>query len=95
MKEIIESYFRERSLVNHQLASYNDCIPGDGRVSRMERIVRGIRIGSDDPLEEVPGGEESGGMMSVSVERVSHSFRKLLSGLVKLSSSFRHRTENP
>ena len=41
MKEIVESYFRQRSLVNHQLASYNDCIPlGDGSLSRMEKIVR-------------------------------------------------------
>ena len=32
MKEIVESYFKQRSLVNHQLASYNDCIPvGDGK----------------------------------------------------------------
>ncbi len=36
MKEIIESFFRERSLVNHQLASYDDCIPsGDNSLSRM------------------------------------------------------------
>ena len=49
MKEIVESYFKQRSLVNHQLASYNDCIPvGDGKESRMERIVRNIRIGSDE-----------------------------------------------
>ena len=26
MKEIVESYFKQRSLVNHQLMSYNDCI---------------------------------------------------------------------
>ena len=32
MKEIVESYFKQRSLVNHQLMSYNDCIPvGDGK----------------------------------------------------------------
>ena len=48
MKEIVESYFKQRSLVNHQLASYNDCIPlSDGSLSRMERIVRSIRIGED------------------------------------------------
>ena len=57
MQEIIESFFRERSLVNHQLASYNDCIPvGDGRESRMESIVRNIRIGSDEPVEDDEGG---------------------------------------
>lgn len=39
MKEIVESYFQQRSLVNHQLASYNDCIPStDGKVSRMEKL---------------------------------------------------------
>ena len=65
MKQIVESYFAHRSMVNHQLASYNDCIPGDGRASRMERIVRGIRIGSDDPLAEVPGGEDTGEAKSI------------------------------
>ena len=53
MKEVVESYFKQRSLVNHQLASYNDCIPtGDGRESRMEKIVRSIRIGSDEQVED-------------------------------------------
>ena len=68
MKEIVESYFAHRSMVNHQLASYNDCIPsGDGKSSRMENIVRGIRIGSDDPLEDVPGGPDAGGMIKLDV----------------------------
>ncbi len=67
MKEIVKSYFAHRSMVNHQLASYNDCVPGDGRTSRMEKIVRGIRIGSDDPLAEVPGGEDGGGMIKLDV----------------------------
>ena len=57
MKEIIESYFQQRSLVNHQLASYNDCIPStDGKVSRMEKIVRNIRIGTDEVIEDDDGG---------------------------------------
>ena len=57
MKEIVESYFKQRSLVNHQLASYNDCIPlSDGSLSRMERIVRSIRIGEDEPVEDDEGG---------------------------------------
>ncbi len=57
MKEIIESYFRERSLVNHQLASYNDCIPtADSQTSRFERIVRNIRIGTDELIEDDEGG---------------------------------------
>ena len=57
MKEIVESYFHQRSLVNHQLASYNDCIPStDGKLSRMEKIVRNIRIGTDEPVEDDDGG---------------------------------------
>ena len=57
MKEIVESYFSKRSLVNHQLASYNDCIPLlDSRGSRMENIVRNIRIGSDDYEDDNEGG---------------------------------------
>ena len=68
MKEIVESYFAHRSMVNHQLASYDDCIPiGDGKGSRMESIVRGIRIGSDEDLEDVPGGKEAGGMIKLDV----------------------------
>jgi len=68
MKEIVESYFKQRSLVNHQLMSYNDCIPsGDGRLSRMERIIRHIRVGTDEPVEDLPGGEEAGGCIKLDV----------------------------
>ncbi|MCH2349504.1 MAG: DNA-directed RNA polymerase subunit B'', partial [Candidatus Poseidoniales archaeon] len=57
MKEIIETFFRERSLVNHQIASYDDCIPnGDGKMSRTEQIVRNIRIGTDELVEDDEGG---------------------------------------
>ena len=57
VKEIVESYFKQRSLVNHQLASYNDCIPiGDGKESRMESIVRNIKIGSDEHFDDDEGG---------------------------------------
>ena len=65
MKEIVESYFQQRSLVNHQLASYNDCIPStDGKVSRMEKIVRNIRIGTDEIIEDDDGGIIKGGKWS-------------------------------
>ena len=51
MQEIIQSFFKERSLVNHQLASYNDCIPAsETALSRMERIIRNIRVGTDEDL---------------------------------------------
>ena len=57
MQEIVESFFRDRSLVNHQIASYDDCInPRDGRLSRMENIVRKIRIGTDEHPDHENGG---------------------------------------
>ena len=57
MREIIETFFRERSLVNHQIASYDDCLPkGDGRDCRFEKIVRNIRIGTDEVVEDDEGG---------------------------------------
>ena len=57
MKDVIEAYFRDRSLVNHQLASYNDCIPSaDRNTSRFEKIVRNIRIGTDEIIEDDEGG---------------------------------------
>jgi len=57
MKEIIKSFFRERSLVNHQLASYDDCIPSsDSSFSRMEKIVQSIRVGTDEEIEDDQGG---------------------------------------
>jgi DNA-directed RNA polymerase subunit B len=68
MKEIVESYFQRRSMVNHQLASYNDCIlGGEARSSRMEKIVRNIRIGTDEPLDMIPGGDTGGGAIKLDV----------------------------
>ena len=57
MQEIIQSFFRERSLVNHQIASYDDCIPaGDNMLSRMEKIIRNIRVGTDNEIADDEGG---------------------------------------
>ena len=57
MQEIIQSFFKERSLVNHQLASYDDCIPsGDNSLSRMEKIIRNIRVGTDEEIDDDDGG---------------------------------------
>ena len=57
MQEIIQAFFKERSLVNHQLASYNDCIPAsESAVSRMERIIRNIRVGTDEDFNDDEGG---------------------------------------
>ena len=68
MKEIVDSYFQRRSLVNHQLMSYNDTIlGGEGRKSRMEKIVRNIRVGTDEPIELIPGGKDGGGAIKLDV----------------------------
>ena len=57
MQEIIQSFFKERSLVNHQIASYDDCIPaGDNMLSRMEKIIRNIRVCIDGEVEDDEGG---------------------------------------
>ena len=57
MQEIIEAYFRERSLVNHQVASYDDCIPaGENQPSRMEDIIQNIRVGTDEEIDDDEGG---------------------------------------
>ena len=57
MQEIIEAYFRERSLVNHQVASYDDCIPaGENQPSRMEEIIQNIRVGTDEEIDDDEGG---------------------------------------
>lgn len=46
MKEVVESFFRTRNIINHQLASYNDFLPThDNPKSRMQRIIDSIRIG--------------------------------------------------
>ena len=40
MREIVEGFFRERSIVNHHIASYNDFLPTiDHPNSRMQKIV--------------------------------------------------------
>ncbi|WP_455392354.1 DNA-directed RNA polymerase subunit B [[Eubacterium] cellulosolvens] len=46
MREIVELFFKERSIVNHHLASFNDFLPThDNPNSRMQRIINSIRIG--------------------------------------------------
>lgn len=49
MRELIETYFRERSIVNHHIASYNDFLPTiDHPNSRMQKIVDNVRASPDD-----------------------------------------------
>lgn len=50
MRELVETYFRERSIVNHHIASYNDFLPTiDHPNSRMQKIVDNVRASPDDP----------------------------------------------
>jgi DNA-directed RNA polymerase subunit B len=45
MREIVDGFFRERSIVNHHIASFNDFLPTpDNPSSRMQRIVDDARV---------------------------------------------------
>jgi len=49
MRELVEGFFKDRSIVNHHTASFNDFLPTpDNLNSRMQRIVDNIRVGEDD-----------------------------------------------
>src|SRR3990172_522698 len=59
MRELIDAFFRERSIVNHHIASFNDFLPTiDNPNSRMQRIVDNHRSSPEDerrgviPLDE-------------------------------------------
>ncbi len=49
MKELVVSYFRERSIVNHHIASFNDFLSSYSNAnSRMQRIVDNARVSPED-----------------------------------------------
>ncbi|MEW5759917.1 MAG: DNA-directed RNA polymerase subunit B [Candidatus Thermoplasmatota archaeon] len=50
MYELIDAFFRERSIVGHHIASFNEfiCTP-DNIENKMQKIVDNVRIGEDDP----------------------------------------------
>src|SRR3990170_3914036 len=49
MRELVDSFFRERSIVNHHIASFNDFLPTiDNANSRMQRIVDNLRVSPED-----------------------------------------------
>src|SRR5439155_202551 len=49
MRELIDAFFRERSIVNHHIASFNDFLPTiDNPSSRMQRIVDSMRSSPED-----------------------------------------------
>jgi DNA-directed RNA polymerase subunit B len=51
MEELVEAFLRERSIVNHHIASFNDFLPThDNPDSRMQRIVDNLRIDDDAAL---------------------------------------------
>jgi DNA-directed RNA polymerase subunit B len=48
MRELVRGFFRERSIVNHHIASFDDFLSTmDNLNSRMQRIVDGVRIDED------------------------------------------------
>ena len=90
MKEIIEAYFNQRSLVNHQLASYDDCIPsGDGsevRMNRMESIVRNIRVGTDEIMDDGLGGIIALDVLDKDIKvRIKNSIGDLITNLIRMT----------
>ena len=49
MRELIDAFFRERSIVNHHIASFNDFLPTiDNPSSRMQRIVDNLRAAPEE-----------------------------------------------
>jgi DNA-directed RNA polymerase subunit B len=49
LRELVETYFRERSIVNHHIASYNDFLPTiDHPNCRMQKIVDNVRASPDE-----------------------------------------------
>ena len=49
MKDLVAAFFKDRSIVNHHLASFNDFLPThDNPNSRMQRIVDNLRIGEEE-----------------------------------------------
>lgn len=49
MRDLIELYFKERSIVNHHISSFNDFLSSlDNPNSRMQKIVDNLRVSADD-----------------------------------------------
>ncbi|MBC7108278.1 MAG: DNA-directed RNA polymerase subunit B [Methanomassiliicoccales archaeon] len=49
MRELVELYFKERSIVNHHIASFNDFLSTiDNPNSRMQKIVDNLRVSVED-----------------------------------------------
>jgi len=51
MRELVDAFFKERSIVNHHIASYNDFLPTlENLNNRMQLIVDNIRVSRDETL---------------------------------------------
>jgi DNA-directed RNA polymerase subunit B len=49
LRDLIELYFKDRSIVNHHIASFNDFLSSmDNPNSRMQKIVDNLRVSADD-----------------------------------------------
>ncbi len=54
MRELVEAFFRERSIVNHHIASFNDFLPTlDNPNARMQRIVDNLRSSVEDEMRGI------------------------------------------
>ena len=54
MRELVDLYFKDNTIVTHHIESFNDfvCAP-DNPNSRMQRIVDDIRVPTDDAIRGI------------------------------------------
>jgi len=49
LRDLVELYFKERSIVNHHISSFNDFLSTmDNPNSRMQNIVDNLRVSAED-----------------------------------------------
>src|SRR6266540_1242449 len=73
MRDLIDAFFRERSIVNHHIASFNDFLPTiDNPNSRMQRIVDNLRSAPEDERRGIIKLDEDrteGDVIEIGIER--------------------------